>query len=161
MLLTKWFHEPLWKSVVKVIHGPWSNVIQIQTFLNFFSLETDRLLKPDFMWRLHAMEEWKWIQMIYVRWPSWPPCSYMVKTLKNPKGRWPWNLVCGIGYMSTAKYIQMMTLWWPLSTCISYMPYLTLWDKISQNLAIWKPILIRLSNLKEISNHLTTHFMKK
>ena len=35
----------------------------------------------------------------------------------EPKGRWPWNLVCGIGYTSTAKYIQMMTLGWPLPTC--------------------------------------------
>ena len=31
----------------------------------------------------------------------------------EPKGRWPWNLVCSIGCMSTTKFIQMMTLGWP------------------------------------------------
>ena len=77
MLLTKWFYEPIWKSKVKVIHWPWSKVIQTQTFSNFC------WLKPNFMWTLHAMEEWKWIQMVYVTWPRWPLCSYMVKTFKN------------------------------------------------------------------------------
>ena len=35
----------------------------------------------------------------------------------EPKGRWPWKLVCGIGCSSTTKFIQMMTLsWsWPIS----------------------------------------------
>ena len=27
--------------------------------------------------------EWKFIQMSLVTWPTWPPCQYMVKTLKN------------------------------------------------------------------------------
>ena len=41
-----------------------------------------------------------------------------VKNLKNssspePKGWWPWNLVCSIGCSSTTKFVQMMTLGWP------------------------------------------------
>ena len=40
-------------------------------------------LKPNFMWSLHEMEEWKWIQMVYVTLPRWPPCSYIVKAFKN------------------------------------------------------------------------------
>ena len=48
MLLTKRFHEPIWKSKVKVIHWPWSKVIQIQTFSNFFYLETARLIEANF-----------------------------------------------------------------------------------------------------------------
>ena len=32
----------------------------------------------------------------------------------EPKGRWPWNLVRSIGCSSTSKFIQMMTLDWPL-----------------------------------------------
>ena len=28
----------------------------------------------------------------------------------EPKGRWPWNLVCSIGCSSTTKFVQMMTL---------------------------------------------------
>ena len=31
----------------------------------------------------------------------------------EPKGRWPWNLVCIIGCLSTTKFAQMMTLGWP------------------------------------------------
>ena len=35
------------------------------------------------------------------------------KSSPEPKGRWPWNLVCSIGYSGTTKYVQMMTLGWP------------------------------------------------
>ena len=31
----------------------------------------------------------------------------------EPKGWWPWNLVCIIGCSSTTKFAQMMTLGWP------------------------------------------------
>ena len=31
----------------------------------------------------------------------------------EPKGRWPWKLVCSIGYSSTTKFVQMITLGWP------------------------------------------------
>ena len=31
----------------------------------------------------------------------------------EPKGRWPWNLVCVIGCLSTTKFAQMMILGWP------------------------------------------------
>ena len=34
------------------------------------------------MWILHGMEERKFDQMVQVTWPRWPPCPYMVKTLK-------------------------------------------------------------------------------
>ena len=31
----------------------------------------------------------------------------------EPKGWWPWKLVCSIGYSSTTKLDQMMSLGWP------------------------------------------------
>ena len=31
----------------------------------------------------------------------------------EPKGRWPWHLVCSIGYSSTTNFVQVMTLGWP------------------------------------------------
>ena len=31
----------------------------------------------------------------------------------EPKGRWLWKLMCCIGYSSTTKFVQMMTLGWP------------------------------------------------
>ena len=35
------------------------------------------------------------------------------KSSLEPKGWWPWNLVCNIEYSSTIKFAQMMTLGWP------------------------------------------------
>ena len=31
----------------------------------------------------------------------------------EPKGRWPWYMVCSIGCSNTTKFVQMMTLGWP------------------------------------------------
>ena len=64
------------------------------------------------------MGERKFVQTVQVTWFRWPPCPYMIKTLKKssspePKCRWPWKLVCSIGCSSTTQFIQMMTLSWP------------------------------------------------
>ena len=53
------------------------------TFLNFFSLETARPIEAKFHVSLHGMGERKFVQMIQATWPIWPPCPYMVKTLKK------------------------------------------------------------------------------
>ena len=83
MLLTKWVNESIWISKVKIIYWPWSKVTEIQHLQTFFSLETARPMKPNFMWIIHGMGERKFVQMVQVIWPRWPPCPYMVKTLKN------------------------------------------------------------------------------
>ena len=72
-------------------------------------------LKPNFIWSLLGTGERKFVQMIQVTWPRWPPCLYMVKKSSSPepKARWPWNLLCSIRCSSTTKFIQMMTLGWP------------------------------------------------
>ena len=75
-------------------------------------------LKLNFMWSLLGMGERKFLQMVLVTWPKWPPCPYMVKTLKKssspePKGLWPRNLVCSIVCSSTTKFVHMMILGWP------------------------------------------------
>ena len=75
-------------------------------------------LKTNFMWSLLGIEERKFVQTVRVTWSRWPPCPYMIKTLNiffspEPKGLWPWNLVCGIELSSTIKFVQMMTLGWP------------------------------------------------
>ena len=36
------------------------------------------------------------------------------KKSPEPKSRWPWNLVRSIGCPSTTKFVQRMTLCWPL-----------------------------------------------
>ena len=38
-------------------------------------------LNSNFIWRLLRMGERKFVQMVLVTWPRWPPCPYMVKTL--------------------------------------------------------------------------------
>ena len=40
-------------------------------------------LEPKFIWKLEGEWEWKFIQMSWVTWPTWLPCPYMVKALKN------------------------------------------------------------------------------
>ena len=70
-------------------------------------------LKPNFMWNLHVMEEWKCIQMVYVTLPRWPPCPYMVKAFKNLL----WNqnaddLETWYAALVT-RVLPSMFKWWP------------------------------------------------
>ena len=85
------------------------------------------LLKPlgqlysNYIWRLLRTQAQKFVQMVLVTWPRWPPCPYMVKTLQKssspePEGRWPWDLVCSIWVVGPNKFVQMMILDWPWPT---------------------------------------------
>ena len=40
-------------------------------------------LKPNFMWILLGTGERKFVQMVLVTWPRWPPCPYIFKTKSN------------------------------------------------------------------------------
>ena len=85
------------------------------TFSNFFFLRTARPIEGKF-----HMEP-RWIREMKV---STTGICHMTKTAatptygKNllnssslePKGRCHWILVCGISYLSTSKFIQMMSL---------------------------------------------------
>ena len=116
MQFTKWVHEPLWISKVKVIHWPWSKVTQIQHFQTSSPEKPLGGLKPNFMWSLNGLGEWnsfKWSRS-HVKMAVMPIYG---KDMKNsslePKGRWPWKFVCSIGYSYTTKYVQLMALGWP------------------------------------------------
>ena len=61
----------------------WTGSHLCSTLLNIFSSETAGPIKVKFLWSLHGMGEWKFVQTVQVTWPRWPPCPYMVKTLKN------------------------------------------------------------------------------
>ena len=39
--------------------------------------------KSDFIWSLHGIGERKFVQMVHVTWPKWPPCPYMGKNLQQ------------------------------------------------------------------------------
>ena len=91
------------------------------TFSNFFSLETARPIEAKF----HVESPWDGLMKV-----STNGLYYMIKIavmsiygkyLQNssflePKNRWPWKLICGMGYSSTIKFVQMMTLSWPWPT---------------------------------------------
>ena len=53
----------------------------------------------NFMWSLLLKGDGKSVEMVMARWVSWPPCPYMVKTLKTPEpGKlWGWNFLYNIG----------------------------------------------------------------
>ena len=97
-----------------------SSVVR-QHFQTSSSLKPLGQLNWNFTWRLLRMGELKFVQMVLVTWPKWPPCPYMVKTLKKssspePEGQWPWDLVCSIRDVGPTKFVQMMILGWPWPT---------------------------------------------
>ena len=70
-------------------------------------------LKPNFMWSLLGMGEQKFVQTVQVTWPRWPPCPYMVKTLKNLL----WNQKTDdleTWYAAwSARVLPSLFKWWP------------------------------------------------
>ena len=53
------------------------------TFSNFFSLEFARPIEVKFNMAPPWDGELKWVQMVYITWPRWPPWLYVIKTIKN------------------------------------------------------------------------------
>ena len=107
MQLTKWVHEPIWKSKVKVIHWPWSNVTQIQHFQTSFPEKPLGRLKPNFM------SQWNGGTKVCSNGPSIYGKNMKHSSSLEPICRWPWKFVSSIGYSNTTKFVQMMTLSWP------------------------------------------------
>ena len=92
-----------------------------QHFQTSSSLKLLGQLNSYFIWRLPRIGERKFIQIVLVTWPRWPPRPNMVKTFQKssspePEGRWPWDLVCSIGVVGPTKFVQMMILGWPWPT---------------------------------------------
>ena len=84
------------------------------TFSNFFSLETARPIKAKFYVDPPWDGERKFVQMVQVTWPIWPPCPYMVKTLKILL---LWNqtdddLECWYAASGT-QVLPSLFKWWP------------------------------------------------
>ena len=72
-------NEALWLWKIKVIHGPWS-------FIDLGPNHSDSVFLNFFSSTT-----------------TWPKSSSL-----EPKGRWPWNLVCSIAYSGATKFVQMM-----------------------------------------------------
>ena len=103
------------------------------TFLNFFCSETAR---SNFMCSLHGMGKWKFVQMVQVTWPIWPPCPYMIKTLKIffSGTKLPMTLKTGIQHR-VLKYYQVYSNDNPWLTLAYFTarsnltPYAFVWEK--------------------------------
>ena len=66
------------------------------------------------MWSLLGEGERKFVQMVQVTWPRWPPCPYMVKTFKNlllqnqkSYDLETWHVALG------TQAVQSLYKWWP------------------------------------------------
>ena len=79
-------------------------------------------LNSNFIWRLLTYDRLaKIYTIVLVTWPRWPLRTYMVKTLKmssslEPKGQWPWDLVCSIVDVGPTRFAQIINLGWPWPT---------------------------------------------
>ena len=87
------------------------------TFSNFFSLETARPIEAKFHMEPPWDRETKVCSNDVGHMTSMAAMPIYGKNLKKssspePKGRWPWNLVCSIGCSSTIKFLRMVTLGW-------------------------------------------------
>ena len=82
------------------------------------------------------MGEWKFVQTVQVTWPRWPPCPYMLKTLKN---LFLQNQKAGdleSWYVaSSTRVLQSLFKWWPWVDLTYFMarsnlvPYAFVWEK--------------------------------
>ena len=96
----------------------WFVIRHRQHFQRISPLKLLGQLKSNYMWSLHGVGEQMFVHNVWIIWPRWPPCQYMVKTFENlpqeSNSRWPWNLLCSI--KDSTKFVQMMTLGcpWPI-----------------------------------------------
>ena len=121
MQLTKWVNE-IKGQVHKFIHWPWSKVPQIQHFHFFFffflNCLTDWsqiLCGASMGWGNESLIKWSISHDKVSRHAQLPIYGKNLKKSSSlePKGGWPWKLVCSIGYSSSSKLDQMMPLGWP------------------------------------------------
>ena len=70
-------------SWVSLLYRQASSVVVVHYFQISSSQKLLSQSKPNFLWRVTGMGEQKFVQMILVTWPRWPPCPYIVKTLQK------------------------------------------------------------------------------
>ena len=86
--------------------------------LNIFSSETTGPIKVKFQMELLWDGGTKFCSNVPGHMTKMAAMPIYGKNLKKssslePKGQWPWNMVCNIGCSSTIKFAQMMALSWP------------------------------------------------
>ena len=73
----------------------------------------------------------------------------------EPKGQWPWNLVCIIECSSTTNFAQMMTLGWPWpilwqGQIWSLMFLYGLWFETSNRWPKWQEVYVYIKTLSPL-----------
>ena len=136
------------------------------TFSNFFSLETSRPIEAKF----HVGPPWDRGMNVcsngLCHMTSMATIPIHGKNLKKssslePKGQWPWKFVCSIGYSSTSKFVQMMTLSWPWPILWQgqiWTLYAFVWEKgkimdFSETIVVYDIKVGRFSLLNEYMNN--------
>ena len=66
-----------------VYQSLWHPSVVCQHFQTSSPLKPLGQLNSNFIWRLLRTREQKFVQMVLVKWPRWPPYPYMVKTFKR------------------------------------------------------------------------------
>ena len=133
------------------------------TFSNFFSLQTSRPIEAKF----HVEPLWDRGMKVCLNglchMTSMAAMPIYGKNLKKssslePKDNWPWKFVCSIGYSSTSKFAQMMTLSLPWPARSNLIPYAFVWEKgkimdFSETIVVYDIKVGRFSLLNEYMNH--------
>ena len=94
---------------------PSSVVHRCQHFQTSSPLKPLGQLKPNFIWSLHGLGERKFVQMVVVTSPRWPPCPYMLKTFKSLLLQNRMAEIIEVWYTASTKLVQMKTPDWPLT----------------------------------------------
>ena len=120
------------------------------TFSKFFSLETAMSVEAKF----HVAPLWDEGMKVSINavchMTKMAMAIYDTNLKKHsslePKGGWPWNLVCGFSYSSTTKFVQMMTgLTLTYFTARSnFVPFVFVWERFARNL---KPLRWKLVHI--------------
>ena len=112
------------------------------------------------MWSLHGMGEWKFVQMVQVTWPIWPPCPYMVKTFQkssslelNSRCLESWYAALGTGVLPS------LFKWWPwVDLDLFYSKVAFIWEKgnimdfFSETIVVYDIKVGRFIQLNEYMN---------
>ena len=115
---TKRGYEVEWVSEVKVILWPWSKVTQTSKLKLVFRRNRLAIWNQSLFESLRENRNENYTNVLghmtnMAAMPIYGK-NFKISSSQEPIDRWPWNLVCGIVYVSATKIVQIMTLGWPL-----------------------------------------------
>ena len=105
MQSTKWVHEASWVPKVKVIHWPWSkslgfSIFKLLLFNNHLADWSQILCGVSLGWGKESL-----FKLFRSHDHIYDEILKKSSSLES-KGRWPWNLVCSIGYSHATKFVK-------------------------------------------------------